>query len=106
MNSTVKVPEMELPELLEAASALFGPQHISGTYDFYLGKFSHGWQFNVTNSWQAWMTKGLTYTFGTYAIPEQAVRAFLEYVQENKINVRSLMDLSVDVAAKKRRSRK
>jgi hypothetical protein len=60
------------------------------TYDYSLGKFPNNWCFTVTNDWHQWLDKHLNIDFYG-ATPEAAVRNFLQYVIDNKINVHKLM---------------
>lgn len=85
----------ELKELITKADNLF--VHKDGkprlyTYDYTLGRFPYGWNFSVVNSWQKWLKKGLTHEFGVYQELEQAIWAFLNYVEQNEIDVAKLMD--------------
>lgn len=61
-------------------------------YNYTLGKFPYGWVFSVVNSWQNWSNNNLQHKFGAYEQPEYAVHAFLNYVKENKINVKKLIE--------------
>jgi hypothetical protein len=93
-----------LSELLEEVDALF--VHASrkpslATYDYSLGRFPYGWNFSVVNSWHKWSDAKLKNDFGSWNTPEGAVQEFLDYVKKNKINVKSLMDKSVEEKAKK-----
>lgn len=77
--------------LLEEAAGLFPKSGGGGaTFDFFLGKFPGGWRFDVINDWHRWMDKKLETHFGLYQTPELAVIAFLSYVREKKVRVRSL----------------
>ena len=85
----------KLEELLDKASKLFRNQDLKkaklSCYDFELAKFPYGWVFNVINSWHNWMEKGYKTKFGAYKDPKYAVKAFLDYVEENNINVKKLI---------------
>lgn len=81
----------DLRQLLEDVDALF-PQN-AGSYGviFYgLHRFKGSWAFDVTTSWSQWLKQGYDYRFVAYS-PEEAVEAFLSYVQRNEIDVASLM---------------
>lgn len=62
------------------------------TYDYTLGRFPHGWCFSVVNSWYKWSDAGLKHQFGVWSTPEAAINEFLEYVKDNHIKVKLLMD--------------
>lgn len=82
----------DLKSLLAQVDKLFPPSK-SGTLDTYnysLGKFPRGWQFVLTNDWYKWADKRYEHQFGLYREPEYAVKAFLDYVKEKKINVKAL----------------
>lgn len=88
----------ELSELLAKVDYLFGLERNQKpklqSYCYSLGRFPYGWQFNVVDSWQKWMDAGFNTNFGVYYFPEYAVQAFLNYVQENHIDAKSLRDAS------------
>lgn len=79
----------KLKELLNKADRLFPSTEKPelSPYNYTLGRFPYGWKFTVTNNWYAWSDAGLKHDFGTYKEPEYAVRAFLDYVAENNIDV-------------------
>jgi hypothetical protein len=85
----------DLTQLLQEASKLFRANDWKKSkltcYDFTLNKMPYGWIFSVTNSWYKWLDKELEYSFGAYNKPEYAIQAFLNYVKDNKINVKKLM---------------
>ena len=85
---------MNLSELLQIVDHLFPTykKRRAYTYNYELAKFpvERGWYFNVINSWHKWQRKKLETQFGGYLKPEYAVAAFLDYVRDNKINVRRL----------------
>lgn len=84
----------EYNELLEEASRKFRSKDWKKSklsiYDFILAKFPYGYVFKVINDWHKWSDKGLETEFGAYQKPEHAIQAFLDYVKENKINVKKL----------------
>lgn len=81
-----------LSDLLAEADALFSkPQRGASTFNYSLGRFPEGWSFDVTNSWYAWADAGYEHHFRLYRRPEEAVMAFLNYVNAHKINVAELM---------------
>jgi hypothetical protein len=85
----------ELSELLTRVDALFPHKKIRkgpDSYDYTLGKFPRGWSFDVVNSWHKWSDKRLQHQFGIWNTPEGAILEFLDYVKENNINVKSLME--------------
>ena len=65
---------------------------VAFVFNYTLAKFPAGWQFNVTNGWQNWTKAGFKDSFGMYSEPEYAVIAFLEYVKENNIDVKSFAE--------------
>ena len=58
--------------------------------NYCLRKMPSGWEFTVENDWAMWEDLGLRYEFGVFDTPESAVKAFLDYVKENKVDVRGL----------------
>src|SRR5574340_210739 len=93
-----KVDRMsDLAQLLEQVALLFvhKPEarkpHLT-SFDFQLCKFPYGWVFKVVNDWNKWSRLSLVSQFGAYERPESAVKAFLAYVEENNLDVKSLMD--------------
>lgn len=83
---------MTLESLLTTCEDLFptSDKPTLSTYNFTLGCFPYGWVFNVVNDWHKWMDRGFKTKFGAYSTPSLAIRAFLNYVDENKIDVMSL----------------
>jgi hypothetical protein len=83
----------DLKSLLNEVDKLF-PSSSSNSknkpYNYSLGKFPNGWQFNVINDWNKWFDNGFLSYFGRYSQPEKAVQAFLDYVKKHKINVKKL----------------
>jgi hypothetical protein len=86
-----------LSELLKEVDALFVHKSREvrlSSYDYVLARFPYGWSFSVTNSWYKWSDARLKHEFGAWSTPEAAVNEFLQYVKDNHINVKSLMDKS------------
>lgn len=80
-----------LEQLLRECDQLWSyDEPIAYTFNYTLGRFPGGWQFSVTNDWYKWNDAGLKHTFGVYTTASGAIRAFLNYVRENKIDVRAL----------------
>ena len=81
-----------LSEMLEEVEEQFygRPAGPPFTYLFHLGKFPEGWEFRVVDDWNRWRSAGLTYEFGRFAHPEEAVEAFLDYVRTKGIDVAGL----------------
>ena len=77
----------EVEEQFYAGKRLDEPNPI---YLFSLGKFPGGWVFRVVDDWNRWRSAGLTYEFGRFAHPEEAVEAFLDYVRTKGIDVAGL----------------
>jgi len=82
----------DLKSLLAEVDALFpkAKKNRLDTYNYSLGKFPRGWQFVLTNNWYGWAENGYEHQFGLYQEPEHAIKAFLRYVKEHKINVKKL----------------
>lgn len=78
--------------LKEAASQFRESRRPLECFTFTLGKMPSGWRFQVVDSWSRWMDAGLKHEFGLYESPEQAVRAFLDYVAANKVECHRLQD--------------
>jgi hypothetical protein len=87
-----KKPAPTLTELLAQVDELFDHEGQSGVYQYTLGRFKHGWRFNVTNSWNRWMAARREHQFGDYPTPEGALQAFLDYVRTSQLNVAGLQD--------------
>jgi hypothetical protein len=81
-----------LTELLNKATKLFKTYKDDGfhTHTFCLISQNGMWAFNVINSWHKWHAKHLKFEFGWFQKPENAVKCFLLYVDQNKINVKKL----------------
>jgi len=80
-----------LSELLRQASKLFKTYPKGNTtHTFELVNHNGGWSFQVINSWHKWWAKNLEFDFGWFQNPENAVKAFLLYVDKHKINVKKL----------------
>ena len=60
-------------------------------YEFTLGRIGGKWCFHIINSWQNWMKMKHEDNFYSDS-PAGAVAAFLRYVEERKIDVRSLTE--------------
>jgi len=81
-----------LSNLLKQASKLFKVykgRHLM-PHTFCLVNKNGLWRFDVINSWGKWVDKKLCYQFGWFQNPENAVKAFLCYVEQNKILVKKL----------------
>lgn len=85
----------DLSQLLNKVDALFShiPTRRNETYNYSLGRFASGWNFHVTNDWRKWMHRGLQYEFGLHGTPEAAVQAFLNYVEDNGLNIEELTEV-------------
>lgn len=86
-----------LSQLLNQADKLFRNPNKENdenacTINFSLERFARGWSFHVVGAWAKWLNVGFKYDFGLYKYPEGAVKAFLDYVKENGIDVRALME--------------
>jgi hypothetical protein len=81
-----------LDVLLECVTRLFKTYKDDGaqTHTFTLTNQNGMWSFNVINSWHKWHAKHLRFEFGWFQKPENAVKCFLLYVEQNKINVKKL----------------
>jgi len=81
----------DLSRLLGQASKLFKTYSKGNTtHTFELVNHNGGWSFNVINSWHKWQDKNLEFEFGWFREPQNAVKAFLYYVELHKINVKKL----------------
>ncbi len=81
-----------LSELISAVEKHFNLDKPSGVYLYTLGRFQHGWAFNVIDNWHRWSSAGLKHQFGPHPSPEAAVQEFLDYVKERRISVGGLQD--------------
>jgi hypothetical protein len=83
---------MSLSQLIKIVDGLFPCYKTKKalSYNYVIGKFptGHGWMFSVTSNWYKWSDAKLQHQFGGYSRPEHAVAAFLDYVNEHKINVK------------------
>jgi len=81
----------DLSNLLKRASKLF-KIYKKGSYPFTFGLYNKNglWRFDVINNWYAWDDKKFEHQFGWFQNPENAVKAFLCYVEQHKINVKKL----------------
>lgn len=63
-------------------------------YNYILAKFpvKNGWCFTLVNDWNNWLNLKYQTKFDNFNTPKEAIIAFLEYVYENKINVRKLFE--------------
>lgn len=86
------VKESSLSELIAAVDEHFNRDKPSGVYLYTLGRFQHGWVFNVVENWTRWMSARLKHQFGPHEKPEAAVKEFLDYVKQNRIMVSGLQD--------------
>jgi len=81
----------DLSFLLKETSKLFKTYKKGNcTHTFALYNHNGGWAFHVVNSWHKWTDKKLEFEFGWFKEPQNAVKAFLFYVEQHKINVKKL----------------
>jgi hypothetical protein len=81
----------DLSFLLNEASKLFKTYPKGNCiHTFELVNHNGGWSFKIINSWHKWMDKNLEFEFGWFREPEGAVKGFLFYVDQHKINVKKL----------------
>ena len=62
------------------------------SYNFTIGYMPYGYSFRVVNSWHKWLDKGYAFQFGTHKVIDDCIREFLNYVRDNKINVKKLWE--------------
>lgn len=86
----------ELDKLIKKVEDLFPKSEKAylTCYNFSLSCFPYGWVFRVVNSWDKWSDNNYKHVFGIYNRPEYALQAFLDYIENHKINPIDLCDLS------------
>lgn len=83
--------QSRLDTLLGQVEQHFQGVKAGGTYRYTLGPIGGVWRFRVVNSWQNWMEAGHQFQFDGRT-PEEAVSAFLRYVEDHGINVGELAE--------------
>ena len=58
--------------------------------NYIITRVPSGWKFSVENDWMKWEDAGLRCEFGVFDSPGTTVKAFLDYVKGNKVDVRGL----------------
>lgn len=81
----------EMEDAMIKLSSLFSLHGKGDTYAFSLNCWTDGmWSVKVTDNWHKWLDEKIPELNYKYATPLQAVKAFLEHVEKNKIDVKSL----------------
>ena len=83
---------LELGKLMEQIRKKFRTkQNPIDQYCFSLVYWQRGmWSIKVTDDWHKWMDAGIEMPNNLYETPEDACIGFLRFIEENKINVKSL----------------
>lgn len=75
-----------LTELLALVDQLFGQHGSEGHCRYRLGRTRTRWQFDMADDADRWKSFGLKWRFRGKT-PQEAIRAFLDYIQQCGINV-------------------
>jgi len=77
--------------LLDRVEQCFRDVPDGAAFKYSLGKIAGRWRFTVTDSWQRWMDHRLQHQFDGRTAAE-ALLAFLQYVQDHKIDCAELSE--------------
>jgi len=81
-----------LSEELKKIEAMFDQEVKTTTVNFCLEYVQNkGWQFRVIRNWKGWFQNNYRHIFGYYPDPIDSVAEFLNYIEDNNINIKDLL---------------